>query len=445
MRQQKVRQGVASIFVVIFTTLLLGIITLSFVRIMVSEANQTTNFDLSQSAYDSALAGIEDAKVALLKYHECLSQGATATSGTVECRRAINAMLADNATENCDIVKDVLVRPGGEGETIIQSESGTEVGASGRVMDQAYTCVKISESAEDYLGKLTQNYRTKIIPIRAADVNRIDRIRLEWYNDNDRNQVAASAGSAYAGMGNGGATTNKQGFSFDYDGTNVFGSRPLTPPVVQFQLIQTDTIFNVSQFDSNNYSDTNQGTLTLRPSSSGTNLIRSDVNAGLAGSADISFNNPVDIRCGNSTYSCMADINIPSPIQSPGTGPMRDDATMFVRLVLPYGEPITSFGLKLYDCPNPSVTDTTGQCTQIPFVGVQARVDSTGRANDLFRRVEARVELVDTYFPFPEFTVNLNGGGGDSIWKNYWVTRNCWTTGPGNRGTSCDNSGEVSG
>ena len=69
------QEGAASIFIVIFTTILLSIITLSFVRIMVSESNLTINYNLSQSAYDSALAGIEDAKVALLRYHECISKG----------------------------------------------------------------------------------------------------------------------------------------------------------------------------------------------------------------------------------------------------------------------------------------------------------------------------------------------------------------------------------
>ena len=107
MRKQT-KQGAASIFVVIFTTLLLGVITLSFVRIMISEANQTTNYDLSQSAYDSALAGIEDAKVALLKYHECLNQGATINSGPEGCPEAIRAITAKNSKENCEDRKSVV-------------------------------------------------------------------------------------------------------------------------------------------------------------------------------------------------------------------------------------------------------------------------------------------------------------------------------------------------
>ena len=83
---------------------------------MVSESNLTINYNLSQSAYDSALAGIEDAKVALLRYHECISKGDYSSN---VCSKAINAMRADGATENCDIVKDMLDRPGEDGELIL--------------------------------------------------------------------------------------------------------------------------------------------------------------------------------------------------------------------------------------------------------------------------------------------------------------------------------------
>ena len=55
------RQGVASLYVVVFATILFGVITLSFTRIILSEVEQSSDDDLSQSAYDAALAGVEDA------------------------------------------------------------------------------------------------------------------------------------------------------------------------------------------------------------------------------------------------------------------------------------------------------------------------------------------------------------------------------------------------
>ena len=109
----KTRKGAASIYVVVFVTLILGILTISFVRIMLSEAVQTTNYDLSQSAYDSALAGVEDAKVALLKYHECLSSGTTTGSLTAtpgSCSYIVAAMQQGIADKSCDVVANVLNR-----------------------------------------------------------------------------------------------------------------------------------------------------------------------------------------------------------------------------------------------------------------------------------------------------------------------------------------------
>ena len=76
--KSKFYQGAASIYVVVFTTLLLSVITISFICIILSESSQATSNELSQSAYDSALAGTEDAKVALMKYHDCLNRGFTA-------------------------------------------------------------------------------------------------------------------------------------------------------------------------------------------------------------------------------------------------------------------------------------------------------------------------------------------------------------------------------
>lgn len=445
MRKQT-KQGAASIFVVIFTTLLLGVITLSFVRIMISEAEQTTNYDLSQSAYDSALAGVEDAKVALLKYHECLNQGATATSGESSCQDAIAAIAAENSKENCDIVHDMLQRPRKDGveETIIQSETSyNETTGVTNTMEQAYTCVKIAENTDDYLGRLNQNYRTKIIPVRVSPSNltALNRIKLEWYNAEDQ----ILAGLNYVGIGSGSLNTNKVGYGVSYAGTNIFGGTSSAPPTVQMQLIQTDAVFSLPQFNTNSGSNTNQGTLMLRPSSSGVSKVGNSSGIGLAASAEKALNNPIDIYCNNSnTYSCAADISLPNPIQNgaDASGSVRDEATMFIRLSLPYAAPETSFSIKLYNCPSEGAN--TSECTQIEFVGVQAKVDSTGRANDLFRRVESRVELVDTYFPYPEFTADLNGGDDDSIWKNYWVTRNCWTTGGTNKGEYCYNSGMAS-
>ncbi len=56
--------------------------------------------------------------------------------------------------------------------------------------------------------------------------------------------------------------------------------------------------------------------------------------------------------------------------------------------------------------------------SSVDFDGVQPAVDSTGRANDLFRRVESRVQLHDTTFPFPRAALDIEG----ELCKDFMVT-----------------------
>ena len=105
-----------------------------------------------------------------------------------------------------------------------------------------------------------------------------------------------------------------------------------------------------------------------------------------------------------------------------------------------YAEPDTSFSVKLLNC------TSDDECKTVKFVGVQTKVDATGRANDLFRRVEARVELQDVSFPLAKYGLNVYGDGNDegSIFKNYWATYNCWYKENGN-GHTCDDYTRISG
>jgi Tfp pilus assembly protein PilX len=414
------KQGGASLYVVIFTTLLLGIIAMGFVRIMLSESRQTTDYDLSQSAYDSALAGVEDAKLALLSYQECLAKG-DFTSTT--CKTIIDAMQKIGSTEDCDIVRTMLGRPvdaDGANETVVQSEEGRGEGTTGQVMDQAYTCVLIVGNTEDYESDLSDNNRVRMVPIRPVtnsdSPNPVAYIRFSWFSSNDvsaSNYHIDSLGSSNNRTGFGGGAGATTGVFPEYTTT-----KDSTPPSVEIQLIQSKQSFRLSELNASASDHTNRGTLILTPSLNGTTLINNSIDSGFAASSDKAANNPALTKCSSTAefaggYYCSVVIQLPAPIN----GSISDtSASSYLRVSLPYGNPTTDFRVEMLDA---------GGSTK-RFNGVQSKIDSTGRANDLFRRVEARVEMTDVYYPYPEFTLTLNGSTDEALNKNFWVTKNSW-------------------
>ena len=78
-KKQGFKSGAASFYIVAFSALILTIVAIGFAVVIVSELTRSSNDDLSQSAFDSALAGVEDAKLAFYNYQTCIERGATAT------------------------------------------------------------------------------------------------------------------------------------------------------------------------------------------------------------------------------------------------------------------------------------------------------------------------------------------------------------------------------
>ena len=167
-QHEKTKKGAAAIYVVIFTATLLSIISLSFVRLMLSEMGRTTNYSLSQSAYNSALAGIEDAKIVLLRYQNCVNNpNFKINDADPHCAELLSAFQdnIDSTVQDCDIVGKMLGHNTDNHETIIQTKGNSvDVMESAESFDQAYTCVKVSPKNKNYLTTLTNKYPTKIIP-----------------------------------------------------------------------------------------------------------------------------------------------------------------------------------------------------------------------------------------------------------------------------------------
>lgn len=501
------KKGAAAIYVVIFTATLLSIIALSFIRLMLSEMGRTSNYSLSQSAYNSALAGIEDAKITLLRYQNCINNpGYTVNGSDAHCGTLIRMLKdeVDQYSQDCDIVSKALDYNRDNHETIIQTDSqdNSEVKDSATVYDQAYTCVKISPKNKNYLTTLTDNYPTKIIPLRTESdkaTDSVNRIVLSWFSSADLSKIYSSnttqinEGVYHSFLGNQGDSENgimtgaiKRNNTFQTniaDYKNAFTEKPIAPSVIQATLIQTAKNFKLSEFYSAKNSQTNRGTITLRPTTAnpynladyaGSTITQTSNHIGgtdfaaqggpFAASATKSQNSPLDVRCyinnnvdTASGYACTADIYVPAPINRSSTN-TRNYTTFFLVLNLPYGAPQTEVSVEMMNCKNNSDSiytirkkDGDDGCKNVYFDGVQPIVDSTGRANDLFRRVEARVELIDTYFPIANYALAVNDpdSDDDNVIKDFYVTKGCsyqkssWNSATGkveDDSGSCDNS-----
>ncbi len=384
------KKGVASLYVVIFATILFGVITLSFIRIILSESTQTSNDDLSQSAYDSALAGVEDAKIAVNRYYQCMS---SAGGNPDSCR------FGDLFGGDCDNFKlKGYLGYDYDGEVLIQESSGSASSNSNN-SDQAYTCVILSNIVSDYRSTLTSDTRTRVVPlgIGANDLHKVKYIEFKWYSEIN--------GTEFKNLNHNGALADN--------------NHSTTPPTISLTLLKTPASFNLESF--NNSTSPDYSTMILLPSeetdSAATNaLSQNEISS--AGNSDKSANgvpianNPYRVKCTHSEFACTLTLGTSTSQLNFASG---GNAMLVVSL--PYGDTVTDFAVTLRD----------GEGKVIPFENVQVSVDSTGRANQLLRRVETRLDPADIFFPYPQYEVELHGDNEDSLLKYYWITANCWT------------------
>lgn len=350
------QRGAVSLFVVVFSALLITIVTISFVQVMLRNQQEATTADLSQSAYDSALGGVEDAKRALVSAASC--SGAACD--------AINAALDSNS---CNSVASV-VGDGTADETIIQQTEGDTA------LSQAYTCVKVERNTSDLQGTGLNEAKSTLIPLKGQSP--FDKVEISWKLTADSNNGTVSIPT---------------------DPTKLprKDEWPVTQPaVVRAQLMQFGGNLTLSDFntDPNGAPSDNARTKFLFPSTIGSD-------------GELPFSNdssPTPVKCStDELYSCKITLTLPNP-----KGGTSTDRTAFLRLAA------------LYNSADYKIVLKNGS-TVVKFAGIQAKVDSTGRAGNLFRRVSARVNLqVNSSFPYPEAAIDLDG----NLCKTFRVTDN---------------------
>lgn len=374
------QRGAVSLFIVIFATLLMTIVTVSFLRLMIQNQQEASAQDLSQSAYDSAQAGVQDAERALVRYEACV-QGNTCTNLDTatwnNCNGIISSQLDPSQSQT---IPEVPVSQTGDGQTASQN------------LNQAYTCVKVALDTDNVTGSVS-SLGQKLIPL--AGVSSFTTVEVDWFTRDD----LGTTNNYSVNLVN--PATTPLPLIQQYNTVTGQGWSPSRPSVLRVQLMQySDNGFKLTDFDDTNAgSQSNSNTVFLYPTGfTGVNPGGYTPNV-LAFSADarrVPIGQPYAANCLGSLsgggYSCSELLTLPTPING-------GNRTAYLRLTPLYNA--THFQVKLLSSNNVN--------SVVQFHNVQPAIDSTGRANDLFRRVLTRVDLLNDSLPYPTDAVDLTG------------------------------------
>lgn len=393
--KQQFKQGGASMFLVIVSCMFVAVIVASFVRLMIQDQQRASEQDLSQSAYDSAQAGVEDAKIFLNKWNSECGSGTNVASGSV-CEKMAKSLQAEDASCN-------MLNSGGigvsSGETVIQSTQDSS-DKSGEELNQAYTCVKIAMNTPDYLGDLAVNGS---IVIRLKPEKDAEFIRLSWHSDKDLTDQADKKVDIEDKSGDIALPTSwKAG----------------RPAVLEAQLsgVNYGTTRSLDQLDGAFQGGNGLSRVTLYPSghssaydTSGT--LPRTLGLGLSGGVDNVRRNDTQkvypAKCQKSLasggYACSLILDVPTLSAAPTQYTLLRLATLYAG---------TNYKVEMLDASKNVVN----------FDGIQPKVDSNGRANDRFRRVETRLNTTDNNFPMPDFEIYEGGADKQPLCKDFWVT-----------------------
>lgn len=343
---KKLQGGVASIFVVIFFTLLLGVVTVSFVQITNQDQRQALNNDLSQSAYDSAQAGIEDAKRAI-----------------DECKKDNDCDVATKFQQDC---RDTNATRGSTPEVRVSTEDNEE-----NNFNQAYTCVNVTYNTPDYKNRLNAE-TTDFIPLKTVNDTPFSIIQLSWGKADDAGVSPQQAATTDVPYVNNNANEAKLPES-----TADWGNGRV-PALLRIQLIQvpkaSPTLGQVN--------DSSKAVFLYPQRTGGANLISFGSVTARAGTDNVAPTNsstPKKVNCAqyyNQDYVCKE-------IKLTGLDSANNN---YYLMVTPLYASETQYKIELLGAGG----------SPVPFDGVQPEIDATGRADDVFRRVETRVRFDDT-------------------------------------------------
>lgn len=370
----KSEEGFVSLFTVIFFMLLVTIITVSFLRIMTVEQRQALDSDLSANARAAAESGIEDGKRALLAYFN----PATPADLRTELADAFGP-----SWTNCDSLTS-------------KPQVRSQLGITGEVVGtsdirQSYTCLGVRLNSPDYLGSSTAS-KSEVVPLKG--VSDFDLVKISWHllssavgpdGDGRPSALAPNVPLPLLPPQNGASSWTSLGY----------------PSYIRAQLLgyPSSGNFDRAALDSRSRS------VFLAPVGGGVaNIINLDT-ADPAHSFESTKSSPnPQVACGNDfsqygTYLCTATLRIPAGMTSASNN-------FFLRVTPIYGQ--THFKVELYNSATLSVVEMSQ---------VQPTIDATGKAEDVFRRIQTRVRI-NALREMPEYVLE----SADKICKNMQVS-----------------------
>lgn len=387
MKQQK---GAVSIFVVLFATLLFVAISVGFTVFMMRDQERATDNDLSSSARDSAQAGVEDAKRVLVKYNDCIER---ADNGG-NCRTILRKIHEGR----CDTVSSLL---DAGGERVVQSRTHDDK------LQQAYTCVVINPDTEDVVKNIKNEGDIKLVPLRGK--SDFDTVEVSWSKIpeggsamNFHQHVKRSRLSTSANPNTDAQLPRSSSWRKEWGSVLRVQSISYAPGHVRLDTLDDDarTAFLYPDAKVNSTNEIiDMASIDKHRSFPVGDTDQSDV--------DGQYNKPLlarKVQCdtSNPPYACRALLRVPA-------GKLN-----YLTLAGVYGDSGTGIDVRI------RLLDAAGK--PVLFNNVQPKIDATGRANNVFRRVEARVETTpsEDAIPLPRATIATRG----DICKKYIISDN---------------------
>lgn len=351
MNRNSSQSGMVSILTVIFFMIFISIIVLGFIKIMSDEQRQATDNDLSASALAAAQSGIEDAKRMILRCKESPSSGG--------CDHPMGGIMnSGNGAGNCDVFGSVPGLTSPLGINIVSDEAivGNDV------FSQAYTCLTIRKDTPDVKKTLSEG-RSEIIKLDVG-AGGFDQLVFNW----------KGSGGPFA--------VNAPSTLFPARANWVSGTNTV-PPLLRLQFVPyTAGSVNLDTVERDSRTAFIKPSTGVASASNIQVLDQRNATPGMIRSAAVSPVVYANCPVLGATYECQKSLT-------------NFDATKtyYLRMSLMYGAQ--------------SDVTITAYRAGVPqtFKFVQPEVDVTGRANDVYRRVKARVSFEAPGITFPEYAL----------------------------------------